>query len=400
MKKVTVAAAIRTALAADTTRQKLDLLLDHINSQYGNEGNLPAGSKLGKALDTLRDELAAEELAKRPSKRSRKPAAAPAVVAEVDEVAQPAAALDSVDMMNQAEAEFAASWSKAPVDAQPERTELPEPTEDDLAAEALYNEALAIVATPAPVVTVVSETAPEPTHPVAPAERQAFRSEALDLILSAAVPASTKTYSPLSHLDLITSVKEQLDKRGLKVKDERYQENRKGQQMFGHLTVEGFNGEQDMCLGFRNSYDKSMQVGVVGGSRVIVCSNMMFAGDFKALAMHNGNLVQELNTMLGKAADRLEEHYRKLQLDSDKMKQVEVNPRIIHEILGELFYSESVVSEAQLRIIRGELREQTNFGDGSLWDIYNHTTEALKTTPSGLIIGRHIEAHQFYMQRA
>jgi hypothetical protein len=155
-----------------------------------------------------------------------------------------------------------------------------------------------------------------------------------------------------------------------------------------------------MCLGFRNSYDKSMQVGVVGGSRVIVCSNMMFAGDFKALAMHNGNLVQELNTMLGKAADRLEEHYRKLQLDSEKMKQVEVNPRIIHEILGELFYSESVVSEAQLRIIRGELREQTNFGDGSLWDIYNHTTEALKTTPSGLIIGRHIEAHQFYMQRA
>jgi hypothetical protein len=49
--------------------------------------------------------------------------------------------------------------------------------------------------------------------------------------------------------------------------------------------------------------------------------------------------------MLGKAADRLEEHYRKPQLDSGKMKQVEVNPRIIHEIRGELFYSESVVSK-------------------------------------------------------
>lgn len=251
-----------------------------------------------------------------------------------------------------------------------------------------------------PVVVVAEVPVLEAAHLVSPAERQVFRSEALDLILGAAVPASTKTYSPLSHLDLINSVKEQLDKRGLTIKDERYQENRKGQQMFGHLTVAGYNGEQDMCLGFRNSYDKSMQVGVVGGSRVIVCSNMMFAGDFKALAMHNGNLVQEMNTMLGKAADRLEEHYRKLQLDSEKMKQVEVNPRLIHEILGELFYSESVVSEAQLRIIRGELREQTNFGDGSLWDIYNHTTEALKTSPSGLIIGRHIDAHQFYMARA
>ncbi|WP_375418126.1 DUF932 domain-containing protein [uncultured Hymenobacter sp.] len=265
-------------------------------------------------------------------------------------------------------------------------------------------EAALVVEAPAPtppaVVVVAEVAAPESVHQVTPAERQAFRSEALELILSAQVPASTKTYSPLSHLDLINSVKEQLDKRGLVVKDERYSENRKGQQMFGHVTVQGLNGEQDMCLGFRNSYDKSMQVGVVGGSRVIVCSNMMFAGDFKALQMHQGNVVQELNTMLGKAADRLEDHYRKLQADSDRLKQVEVNPRLIHEILGELFYSESVVSEAQLRIIRGELREQTNFGNGTLWDIYNHTTEALKTTPSGLIIGRHIEAHQFYLARA
>lgn len=377
MKKVTATAAIKTALAAETTAQKLDLLLDFINSQYEGEANLPAGSKLGKTLDTLRDELAAEQLAKRPLKRSKKAAAL---------VVEPVAS------MADAEAEFAAQQSRI------EPVQLPEPTDEDLANEALaeaqgiLDAAVVRDATPAP--------APEPVHLVSQGERQAFRSESLDLILSAAVPASTKTYSPLSHLDLITSVKEQLDKRGLTIKDERYQQNRQGQQMFGHMTVAGYNGDQDMCLGFRNSYDKSMQVGVVGGSRVIVCSNMMFAGDFKALAMHNGNLVQELNTMLGKAADRLEEHYRKLQLDSDKMREVEVNPRIIHEILGELFYSESVVTEAQLRIIRGELREQTNFGDGSLWDIYNHTTEALKTTPSGLIIGRHIEAHQFYMARA
>lgn len=275
--------------------------------------------------------------------------------------------------------------------------EIIEPTEESsaVAAEVVVGETYQPQPETAPAML---PTAPGPLE-LAPAVLNPVPTN-LDIILSAAVPAATKTYSPLSHLDLINSVKEQLDKRGLVLKDERYQQNRNGQQMFGHMTVSGFNDEQDMCLGFRNSYDKTMQVGVVGGSRVIVCSNLMFAGDFKSLQMHQGNISQELSIMLGKAADRLEEHYRKLQLDSDKMKQVEVNPRIIHEILGELFYSESVVSEAQLRIIRGELREQTNFGDGSLWDIYNHTTEALKTTPSGLVIGRHIDAHQFYMGRA
>jgi hypothetical protein len=108
-----------------------------------------------------------------------------------------------------------------------------------------------VVVEPTPIVEVVI---PAP----APAPRPVHRSENLDIILSAAAPATTKTYSPLSHLDLITSVKEQLDKRGLTIKDERYSQNRNGQQMFGHMTVEGYNGDQDMCLGFRNSYDKSM----------------------------------------------------------------------------------------------------------------------------------------------
>ncbi|GAB2954780.1 hypothetical protein GCM10027048_20380 [Hymenobacter coalescens] len=222
----------------------------------------------------------------------------------------------------------------------------------------------------------------------------------LDIILSAAVPKATPTYSPLAHLDLINAVKEQLDKRGLQVKDERYQQNRKGQQMFGHLTVAGHDTEQDMCIGFRNSYDKSMQVGVVAGNRVIVCSNLMFKGDFRAMQMHQGNVVQELNRILEKGVESIEQQYLLILKDSEKLKQVEVNPRLIHEILGELFYAESIVTEAQLRIIRGELREKTNFGDGTLWDIYNHTTEALKSTPSGLIIGRHIEAHQFYTAKA
>lgn len=247
--------------------------------------------------------------------------------------------------------------------------------------------------TPAPVVAVVAP-APAPAPKPAP-------TGALAELLACPVPASTRTYAPVSHRDLIEAVKEELDKRGLVLKDERYQHNRSGQQLFGHMTVGGGNGEQDLALGFRNSYDKSLLLGAAAGARVIVCSNLMFAGDFKVQKMHTpAHLSAGLQSLMREVVDSLEAQFKRIQLDTEKLKQVEVNPRIIHEILGELFYSESVVNEAQLRIIRGELKEQTNFGAGTLWDIYNHTTEALKTTPSGLVIGRHIEAHQFYMQRA
>jgi hypothetical protein len=250
-----------------------------------------------------------------------------------------------------------------------------------------------VVVEPTPIVEVVIP-APAPAPKPAP-------TGALAELLACPVPASTRTYAPVSHADLIEAVKEELDKRGLVLKDERYQHNRSGQQLFGHMTVGGGNGEQDLALGFRNSYDKSLLLGAAAGARVIVCSNLMFAGDFKVQKMHTpSHLSAGIQSLMREVVDSLEAQFKRIQLDTEKLKQVEVNPRLIHEILGELFYSESVVNEAQLRIIRGELREQTNFGDGTLWDIYNHTTEALKTTPSGLVIGRHIEAHQFYMQRA
>ena len=88
-------------------------------------------------------------------------------------------------------------------------------------------------------------------------------------LLDVPVPTATKTYQPLSHADLIGAVMEQLDKKGLIVKDERYTWNRSGQQMFGQVVIAGSNGEQDMSLGFRNSYVRWPEQGL----SVILLSN-------------------------------------------------------------------------------------------------------------------------------
>lgn len=221
-----------------------------------------------------------------------------------------------------------------------------------------------------------------------------------NFILSVPVPAETKTYKPLSHHNLITAIGEQLDKRNLKIIDERYSENRSGQQMFGQFTLKGLNDEQDMNIGFRNSYDKSMQMGIASGSRVIVCSNMMFKGDFRVMMMHNSSMAAELEKQISLAIDNMEKNYKKIQKDSQKLKEVQVDKRIIAEILGDLFYNQELVTLTQLGIIRDELKLQTNFKDETAWDIYNHTTEALKTAPSGLIIPRHIEVHEYFMSKA
>ena len=69
----------------------------------------------------------------------------------------------------------------------------------------------------------------------------------------------------MGHRALLDAVKKKLPKRGLVPEDERCQHKRSGQQLFGHMTAGG-NGEQDLALGFRNSYDKRPLLGAAAGA--------------------------------------------------------------------------------------------------------------------------------------
>lgn len=216
-------------------------------------------------------------------------------------------------------------------------------------------------------------------------------------LIKVAVPKQTKTYVPVSHESLITLVREQLDKKSLKIKDESFSMNRGGKQMFGNFTIEGGNDEQDLNLGFRNSYDKSMQLGLVAGSRVIVCSNMMFSGDFKSVHMHKEGIKEELEKIVAASIGSLGKNFKQIQKDSKKLKSVKVDKNKIAEILGTMFLHESMITTTQLAIIKEELELQTNFKDETMWDIYNHTTEALKKSPVNQLVDDHIKAHEFFM---
>lgn len=220
----------------------------------------------------------------------------------------------------------------------------------------------------------------------------------LETILAAQVPATTRTYSPISHAQLIDEVKEQLDRAGLAIKREYYSQNRSGQQMFGSFTVTADN-EMDLNFGFRNSYDKSLQLGLVAGTRVIVCSNLMFKGDHKSNMMHTGDSAKQLRENVIAAVNSLETNYAVIRKDSDRLKEVEVDRAKIAELIGEMLMFEDLITSTQVKIIKGELDLKTNFSDRTMWDIYNHTTEALKVNPVSTIIDSHIGVHNYFLTK-
>lgn len=218
-------------------------------------------------------------------------------------------------------------------------------------------------------------------------------------IFKVKVPKTTSSYSPISNKSLVEAVLEELDKRKLKVIDKTYKMSNNEQQLFANMTIKGGDKEQNMSLGFRNSYNKTLPVGIVSGTSVIVCSNLMFKGDFKQMRKHTSGVKRDLEQMISDAVDQIERQYGLILNDSKKMKEVEVDEKIIAHLLGEMFYQEEIITGQQLHIIKNELKDLKNFDNKTIWDIMNHTTEALKVSHPADLIDDHIATHNFFLNK-
>lgn len=89
-------------------------------------------------------------------------------------------------------------------------------------------------------------------------------------------PEATATWTPVSHRQLANSIRTiGQDLIGLPLHSEKYGVARQGQQMFAMITFKADHSEMGLSIGFRNSTDRSMSIGITVGSSVFVFSNLM-----------------------------------------------------------------------------------------------------------------------------
>ena len=94
----------------------------------------------------------------------------------------------------------------------------------------------------------------------------------LSEVMNVPTPARTKTWGAIGHGDLIETLKWAIDDTAtLSIKTEEYSLSKDGGRMFGVFTILGDDKDKARMLGFRNSVDKTLAVGLTAGVRVIVC---------------------------------------------------------------------------------------------------------------------------------
>jgi len=112
-------------------------------------------------------------------------------------------------------------------------------------------------------------------------------------IYSIPTPPRTKTWGVLAHGEVVEIMKCACRDSGMEPNEasKKYEVSKKGKRLFATWTFANNEGQTIApTIGFRNSIDKSLSFGIVGGLRVIVCSNLDFAGEFTFFRKHTGNL--------------------------------------------------------------------------------------------------------------
>ena len=144
-----------------------------------------------------------------------------------------------------------------------------------------------------------------------------------DELKSVTTPSGTATWQPVPHYRVATMISKQAEKSGYEIVSEEYGLSPNESKMFGLLKfAKNGHPEWSKCLGFRNSHDRSLSLGLTVGVSVLVCDNLCFGGEQTIQRRHTKGL--DIAELIPQAFDNLEHRYITLERDIDRLKIEEI----------------------------------------------------------------------------
>jgi hypothetical protein len=211
-----------------------------------------------------------------------------------------------------------------------------------------------------------------------------------------AIPPS-RTFQPVQHIQLadrmLTLSCDILN--GWTLLSESYTIARDGQQCFAILTFTRGDEGINFSLGWRNSMDKSLAVGLALGAQVTCCSNLVLDGDIKILRKHSMNVWQDIETLAITSFYWYAHGYDKILSDIERIRRKLISDDQTAAIFGKLFYTD-ILSPRQLTTAVKEWKKPTytEFEPRSLYSLYNASTHALKSDPPATVMESHSRLHK------
>jgi len=215
------------------------------------------------------------------------------------------------------------------------------------------------------------------------------------------VPQVTKSYCPITHDNLANMLKDlgQSILSGFELSQSQFGLSRDGQQLFGIHTFHNGRSDLGLSIGFRNSYDKSLSVGIAVGASVFVCDNLALTGDITVMRKHTLNVQSDLEQLAVTSILKARTAFTQVSEDAGRMKDLPLENDNAFRLIG-LLYGHGIITPRQIPVTKREWLEpqHAEFEPRTMWSFYNAVTEALKTAPPRTIMERHLQLHKLINQ--
>jgi len=219
------------------------------------------------------------------------------------------------------------------------------------------------------------------------------------------VPPKEGTYNPVAYRDAIEFLKHEATATiGASIARESYGLNKAGDQMFGTLALDMGRADDGLAIGFRQSYNKSLALGVAIGAQVFVCDNLCFsasgAGSFKVVRKNTTNVWADFLTLVRRQLKGATAQYGQTILECDSMKSIPCEVDRGYSILG-VMQGRGLLTPNQASVAFGDWqapRRHAEFDRRDVWGLYNAVTQGLKKGPAARTMERHASAHRFFVE--
>jgi len=221
----------------------------------------------------------------------------------------------------------------------------------------------------------------------------------LQQVVQVTAPEPTASWNPVLYGDAIDFMKDTaMDTLGLDIKSEAFGLNKDGSQMFGRITLDTGDADQGLSIGLRQSYNKSLALGVAVGANVFVCDNLMFSGDaFKVVRRNTKNVWTDFKRLVAEQVAQAMVNYETMREHTDMMKSMPCHEQRGYALLG-VAMGKGILTPTQASVAFGDWAEPRHeeFSDRNVWGLYNAVTEGLKKGAPGTVLDRHAKAHDFF----
>jgi hypothetical protein len=191
-------------------------------------------------------------------------------------------------------------------------------------------------------------------------------------------PTATRTWHPVPHYDVAELVTNEAASRGYRIINEQYGLNPSGTKMFAVLRFHP-EGRPDMArsLGFRNSHDKSLALGLTVGFNIVVCQNLVFAGERTIHRKHTSCI--EIDKLVPEAFDTLDAQYEVLEERINEMKFDMLSIDDARLVTVKVAEAKAIPSCDILGVLNEFNKPRhEEFKEPSRWSLYNAFTETAK----------------------